>query len=403
MLKLRGKVEVLNDTRAQPLIVPLTCRISTPKPLQGNLALLVKTPQELQAVANSAHDIGFAAYLVLESAEVGVDDSADLPAALRGLSNLYRLARDFDYLQAQDVVRLNPANSSVSALFRKNASSNSILLTERCNHLCLMCSQPPKDVQDGWLLEEARTLLPLIPKDTPNLGFTGGEPTLYGQAFIDLIDLAKRELPDTAIDVLSNGRSFKDVAFAKALGAVGHPNLQIGIPIYSDDPATHDYIVQSAGAFGETIQGILNLKRAGVRVEIRFVIHKQSLPRMIQTCEFIARNLLFVDHVALMGLEITGFTRANLPLLWVDPYEYKDQLSEAISVLRSYGMHCSVYNHQLCLVNEDVLPVYRKSISDWKNESIEACAKCTKRSECGGFFSTQVQYKRSAHITPFLA
>jgi len=36
--------------------------------------------------------------------------------------------------------------------------------------------------------------------------------------------------------------------------------MLIGIPIYSDDPVRHDYVVQAKGAFDETMQGILNLK-----------------------------------------------------------------------------------------------------------------------------------------------
>jgi sulfatase maturation enzyme AslB (radical SAM superfamily) len=58
------------------------------------------------------------------------------------------------------------------------------------------------------------------------------------------------------------------------------------------------------GAFDETVQGLLNLKRFGQRVEILIVLHKETIERLVSTCEFIARNLLFVDHVALMGLEI---------------------------------------------------------------------------------------------------
>jgi hypothetical protein len=132
------------------------------------------------------------------------------------------------------------------------------------------------------------------------------------------------------------------------------------------------------------------------------VVHQQTLPRLVQTCEFIARNLLFVDHVALMGLEITGYTRANLDILWADPYDYRDTLSEAVEVLRAYGMHSSVYNHQLCLVNRDVEDIYRKSISDWKNEYLPQCESCVRKSECGGFFSTQVMYRHSENIKPFL-
>ena len=84
------------------------------------------------------------------------------------------------------------------------------------------------------------------------------------------------------------------------------------IPLYSDDPTKHNYIVQADNAYDETLQGILNLKSHNQKVEIRIVIHKQSIDTLINLCEFITKNLIFVDHVALMGLEITGFTRANL-------------------------------------------------------------------------------------------
>jgi His-Xaa-Ser system radical SAM maturase HxsC len=232
-------------------------------------------------------------------------------------------------------------------------------------------------------------------------GFSGGEPTLYGQEFIDLLQHTKVCLPTTAIDVLSNGRAFKEMTFAKQYAALQHPNLLIGIPIYSDDPVRHNYVVQSQGAFDETIQGILNLKSLNQRVEIRIVIHRQTVDRLVETCEFIARNLLFVDHVALMGLEITGFTRPNLDLLWIDPYEYKDLLSEAVAVLNGYGMAASVYNHQLCTVNPDIQDNYRKSISDWKNEYLDECGSCIKRDECGGLFSSAKLYKHSSHIKAY--
>ncbi|WP_242596970.1 His-Xaa-Ser system radical SAM maturase HxsC [Rhodocyclus gracilis] len=320
---------------------------------------------------------------------------------ISGLPDVYLLPEEYFYLEDGDIVRLSPKGERISILFRKNSPSNSIMLTERCNNFCLMCSQPPKRTNDDWLLDEAYDLLRMIPQNTTNIGFTGGEPTLCGKRFIELVEAARLNLPDTALDVLTNGRAFKNGAFAAQLARVRHPNLQLGIPLYSDDPVRHDYVVQTQGAFDETIHGILNLKRYGVRVEIRVVVHQQTLPRLVQTCEFIARNLLFVDHVALMGLEITGFTRTNLDLLWADPHTYRDKLSEAIEVLRTHGMHCSVYNHQLCLVNKDVESVCRKAISDWKNEYLPQCDGCTRKSECGGFFSTQVLYRHSKHVQPF--
>jgi His-Xaa-Ser system radical SAM maturase HxsC len=265
-----------------------------------------------------------------------------------------------------------------------------------------MCSQPPKIADDSWLLREAFELISIIPIDTKELIFTGGEPTLYGSRLVELLNHTKQCLPNTAIHLLSNGRAFKDFTFAKLYAAVEHPDLMIGIPVYADDPVTHDYVVQSRGAFDDTIRGIINLKKLHQRVEVRLVIHKQTVSRLRQTCEYLARNLLFVDHVALMALEITGFTRPNLELLWIDPYEYKDTLSEAVAILNSYGMPASVYNHQLCTVNPDVLPNYRKSISDWKTEYLDECISCKRRDDCGGFFSSGKAYRHSDHIKAFL-
>jgi His-Xaa-Ser system radical SAM maturase HxsC len=155
------------------------------------------------------------------------------------------------------------------------------------------------------------------------------------------------------------------------------------------------------GAFDETIRGILNLKRCGVKVEIRVVLHKQTYERLPQLAEFITRNLLFVDHVALMGLEMTGFTKANLNELWIDPVEYQPQLVTAVETLSRFKMRVSVYNHQLCTLDERLLPYNVKSISDWKNEYMPECIPCTEKERCGGFFSSAT-LKYSAHIRPFL-
>ena len=241
----------------------------------------------------------------------------------------------------------------------------------------------------------------MLPISTPELGFTGGEPTLYGDGFIDLLHLTQAYLPETSIHILSNGRAFFDLEFSRKYASVGHKDMMLGIPIYSDDPVRHDYVVQAQGAFDETIRGILNLKSLGQKVEVRVVLHQQTIDRLPQLCQFLARNLLFVDHVALMGLEMTGFTRANIDQLWIDPYEYKNTLSEAVLILKSYGMNVSVYNHQRCLVNDDILFAYRKSISDWKNEFAAECTGCKKQSECGGFFSSGTQHKYSPNIRAF--
>lgn len=401
MLKLGGKVISISpldsgtENRQQPLqqrsgkmLLPI---VSGSRPVPDAVR---RTSAYL--LRDEAAPRGYRHYFVLKRDEQRIQ--------LAGLdSPLTVLPDEFAYLNDGDIVRFDPERGDIRVLYRRDSPHNTILVTEQCQHYCLMCSQPPKNVDDSWLDDEAKALIRLMPRSTHTLGFTGGEPTLFGDRFLDTLRLTKALLPDTKVHILSNGRTFSNRSFAERYAAVGHPDVTVGIPLYSDDASTHDHIVQAKGAFDETVRGILNLKELGQKVEIRVVLHALSVGRLEQLATYIVRNLLFVDHVALMGLEITGFTRANLDELWIDQFTYKDTLSRAVRILEAYGVHVSVYNHQLCLVNEDVIRAYRRSISDWKNEYVEACAPCSRKHECGGFFSSAVQHKYSEHIHPFVA
>jgi His-Xaa-Ser system radical SAM maturase HxsC len=307
---------------------------------------------------------------------------------------------ELGYLADGDVLRLWPKKNQIRVLYRRNSFHNHFLLTERCNHYCLMCSQPPKNIDDSWIANDVLAAIPLIDRSAQEIGFTGGEPTLLGDEFFRILMMMKSYLPNTAIHILSNGRLFSSLEFAKRYADIRHHDAVIGIPIYSDISTIHDYVVQSAGAFDDTVRGILNLKHYRQKVEIRVVVHRQTYARLPQLAEFIARNLTFVDHIALMGLEITGFTLANLENLWIDPVDYQEELYRAVSYLADSRMNVSIYNHQLCVLDKRLWPFARKSISDWKNEYMPECQGCHEKEKCGGFFaSAKIRY--SDHIQPF--
>src|SRR5580704_3709658 len=278
-----------------------------------------------------------------------------------GLDTLVCLAGRFGYLAAGDVIAFDPA-SRRGVLFRRASKHNSFLVTERCNHYCLMCSQPPRNVKDGWIIDEIASCIDLIDPATESIGFTGGEPLLERGRFLELLVKMRDRLPDTAVHVLTNGRAFAEDAIATAWTEIRHPNLWAGIPIYSAVDHIHDYVVQAPGAFDETVLGILRLKDKGQRVEVRCVLHAITAPRLRQTCEWFARNLSFVDHIALMGLENTGFALANQDLLWIDPLDYADDLATGVQTLRAAGINVSVYNLPLCVLDRSVWDVAVQSI-----------------------------------------
>lgn len=367
-----------------PFVTLLTENGEMPRPLRAQRTLLVRTLPIPD---------GFGTYVAFQR-------DREIVTALPKNARALVLPDSYDYLADGDILRVLPNRKAMRVLYRRNSRHNFLLMTERCNNYCLMCSQPPKQVDDSWIVKEILHVLPLIDRSTPEIGFTGGEPTLLGDDFIRVLQACKSWLPDTAVHILSNGRSFADFRFSEKYAAIDHPDMMVGIPLYSDISNLHDYVVQADGAFDETIRGILNLKRLQQKVEIRVVLHKQTYERLPQLAEFIARNLLFVDQVVLMGLEMTGFTKANLDDLWIDPYDYRDQLRDAVQHLTAHRMNVSIYNHQLCLLYPELWPYARRSISDWKNEYMPECEGCSKRNECGGFFSS-AKLRYSDHIRPF--
>jgi His-Xaa-Ser system radical SAM maturase HxsC len=358
---------------------------------RGGVAHPTARDREIRFVDRGEDPIlGYRAYLVAG----GADERTGLSHA-----DVWPIPEYLEYLADGDIVRISPRTGELWVMYRRESASNSMLLTERCNSYCLMCSQPPKAGDDAHLVRAYLEAIPLMSADTRELGITGGEPTLLGGALLDVIRSCKECLPETALHMLSNGRLFNYLTLCRDLASIGHPDLMVGIPLYSDIPHLHDFVVQADGAFDQTIRGIMNLARCGISVEIRIVLHRETVDRLPQFARFVARNLPFVDHVALMGLEMMGFVRMNLDALWIDPVGYQTPLRDAVGHLLQNGLNVSIYNHQLCVLDRSLWPVARKSISDWKNEYLEECGHCAARELCGGFFASS-SLRRSDYIRP---
>lgn len=387
LLKLSGlALRPLSAISSSPFIGRLTESSDLPTAARTGEILRIRQPIE-------SLPPGFRAYLL----------DTSIPESVAATErDVYVVAPELQYLSDGDIVRLNPTRRMLAALYRRSSPNNTFLVTERCDNYCLMCSQPPKARDDSWLVDELMELIPLVSPDTQEIGITGGEPGLLGTRLIDLMGLMKQALPRTGVHILSNGRSFANAGFANSLARVDHHDLVVGIPLYSDLPEEHDYVVQANGAFEDTIAGILNLKRAGVRVELRFVIHAQTHARLAAFARFVVRNLCFVDHVALMGLELVGFAKTNLDSLWIDPLDYQDELTAAALALSRAGLVTSIYNHPLCVLPLSLHSFARQSISDWKNLYLHECSSCARKDACSGLFASAT-VRRSRGIRAFPA
>lgn len=300
-----------------------------------------------------------------------------------------------------DVISVSPDGTRVTVVWKSSAKHNSVLLTERCDNYCIMCSQPPKDHDDSYLYARARRIVDALPVRAESIALTGGEPTVDAESFLELLRHISQVAPDLGVHILSNGRKFADESFTRQFAAIGLRDAMVGIPIYSSEPSLHDYVVQSEGAFNETIRGILALAATGSRIELRVVVQQSTVPVLSEIATYIARNLAFVDQVALMGLEMTGLARPNSSIVWIDPQDYRSELTAAYRILSNAKISTRIYNHPLCVIDRELWPAAVQSISDWKNDFPEVCSPCVMRDRCAGVFTTS-RGRVSAHLSPVL-
>lgn len=305
------------------------------------------------------------------------------------------------HIDVGDVIVVPEDGQRLMVAWKSSATHNSLLLTERCDNYCIMCSQPPKNRDDSYLYVRAERIISALPSSARSLGITGGEPTIEPEAFFRLLGHCAAEAPHLSVHVLSNGRRFADPAFTGRYARIPLADVMVGIPLYGAEPSLHDFVVQARGAFSETVKGILQLASHGSRVELRVVVQKHTVPALCDIATYIVRNLPFVDQVALMGLEMTGLARPNASIVWAEPAEYRNELREAYTILSDAGVLTRIYNHQLCVLDEELWPAAVQSISDWKNDFPSLCDPCTVKESCAGVFTTSGA-RVSKHLHPIV-
>lgn len=303
-----------------------------------------------------------------------------------------------DKLVEGDCILLDK-DGMITVVWEKSADMNPLLLTEMCDCRCIMCPQPPKK-HDRTLTDICQRILSLVKIDAcQTICLTGGEPTLLKQDFLDVLCLIREKHPSSQVMLLTNGKSFSDFEFTKQFVTVRPRNFISCISLHSDVDEAHDLIVGVNNSFYKTIKGIHNLARFREKIEIRVVINRLNAPYLESIATFIYRNFPFVYHYAFMGMEITGLAVDNFNDIWIDPYEYRDQLSKAVNILSRAGTNVSVYNLPLCLLDKKIWGFAAKSISSWKNSYLDICNRCKVKRICSGVFTTSGLHQ-SNYISP---
>jgi len=282
-----------------------------------------------------------------------------------------------------DLLLILPRQPSAHRLIRANSKHNTLLITEQCDQLCVMCSQPPKK-HHADLFDEFAIAAKLAPRDA-YIGISGGEPMLHKQRLFEFLADVCASRQDLRFHILTNGQHF-EASDLGLMDSIGLDRILWGIPLYASRPDIHDQIVGKAGAFAQLKDSLAMLTRLGASVELRTVVMKQNWNDLPQLANFIINQTPFISVWALMQMERIGYGRMNWDKSFQDTSIDFRHLKSAINLAKAKGIPVSMYNFPLCTVPANYRSMAPSTISDWKRKYLDLCQKCSARSTCGGFF-----------------
>ncbi|TDW31875.1 His-Xaa-Ser system radical SAM maturase HxsC [Rhizobium azibense] len=308
-------------------------------------------------------------------------DDGRLEYDLHGFSLVIHPAEPEEY--DGDVILVLPGQATAHRLIRASSQHNTFLVTEQCDQLCVMCSQPPKRHHTDLFSQFAEAAL-LSPTGAV-IGISGGEPLLHKDRLFEMLRTVSAARPDVTFHILTNGQHFEASDVSELL-EIGASRILWGVPLYSADADTHDKIVGKAGAFSQLERGLGILMRSGASVELRTVVMRQNASDLAALADFVFTRLSFVHVWALMQMERIGYGRMNWTKSFFDTSS--DFLPVATAIDRSVarGMSVALYNFPLCSVPPEYRPYAPSTISDWKRKYLDFCSGCGSRAACGGFF-----------------
>jgi His-Xaa-Ser system radical SAM maturase HxsC len=324
-------------------------------------------------------------------------DEDELGASFSGEQGLFAIDGAAMAQLDGDVVLVQPGVGRVERLLRAGSRHNSLLVTERCDQLCIMCSQPPKKTHyDRFdLLEQAC----LLAERHCLIGITGGEPTLYKEQLFAMVERVLTAREDLEFHILSNGQHFGPEDVDRLRQPVWQ-RVSWGVPLYAPQPELHDRIVGKTGAFARLEASLADLLMAGARIELRTVLLSSNRALLPALARHVTSRLRFVEVWSIMQLENIGFAKNRWRDLYVDHAADFSEVAAALDEAALRGVRAQLFNFPRCTVPAAYRPYAAASISDWKRKYMPPCDGCRERDRCCGFFEWHPDAQALSGVTP---
>ena len=207
------------------------------------------------------------------------------------------------FIEANGKPVLTQSGVEINTPFSKHPTAPyrmDLALTYQCNNDCPHCyNARPRSYPELSTADWKKIIDRLWDLNIPHLIFTGGEPTLRE----DLIELiAYAEIKGQITGLNTNGRRLSDPAYVEKLVAAGLDHVQITIE--SHDPDIHDEMVNSSGAWKQTINGVKNALASPLYVMTNTTMLLNNQESLSDTLDFLKD--LGVPTIGLNALIYSG-------------------------------------------------------------------------------------------------
>lgn len=291
-----------------------------------------------------------------------------------------------------------------------------ILVWNRCNNNCLMCTRPESFFRSSRKRYSFDSLNSRLVRymagetsafkrrrgDTGYFLLTGGEPTLHPDFFRVMRLFCSAKVPG-GVCLLTNGRMFSYTEFARRFCALPSRNLLVAVSLCGPDPEIHDAVAGCPGSFEQALAGIKNLlafRKPGLTVEIRFVLHGRTAPHLNKTLAILERAIGRRGYrLTLLFHKSTGRAVRNAGLLDLPLSRAADLIAR--SGKRLSGFDCRLYHFPLCVLPAGLRGLAESTLAP--SDAVfprEKCRGCSLRKSCCGLLKEYYLERGAGELSP---